>query len=159
MKIAAIFFGDKVDIDGDRAIVGAFGEDEADGLTSGAAYIFNVTTGELIHTLDNPNAYGTTDGDWFASSVSISGSYAIVGAHREDTPTTNSGKAYIFNINTGTLVQTLDNPNPYDTEFEDRFGLAVGIIGDYAIVGGSNEDEVDGSDSGKVYIYRAELPV
>ena len=37
--------------------------------------------GALLHTLDNPNAYGTSAGDQFGSSVAISGNSAIVGAH------------------------------------------------------------------------------
>ena len=59
-------------------------EDDAGGDNSGKAYIFNVTTGALVHTLDNPNAYGTSSADYFGGSVAISGNYAIVGAIGED---------------------------------------------------------------------------
>lgn len=51
----------------------------------------------LLHTLDNPNAYGTPASDNFGYSVAISGNYAIVGAYGEDdVGGLNSGKAYIF---------------------------------------------------------------
>jgi DNA-binding beta-propeller fold protein YncE len=146
-------FGLPLEIDGDFAIVGAYTEDDAGGTSSGKAYIYNATTGALVHTLDNPNAYDTSEGDFFGRTVAISGDYAIVGAHAEDDAGgTNSGKAYIFNVTSGLLVHTLDNPNPYAPNSQnggDRFGWVVAISGDYAIVGATYESD----QSGKAYIY------
>ena len=147
-------FGYSVAISGDHAIVGAYAEDDSGGLNSGKAYIFNVATGALVHTLDNPNAYSTSASDNFGRTVAISDNYAIVGAWSEaDAGGTASGKAYIFNVNSGLLVHTLDNPNPYSTAGNDRFSWSLGISGDYAIVGAIGEDDADGDDSGKAYIY------
>jgi hypothetical protein len=148
-------FGYSVAIDGDRAIVGARFEDDTDGGNSGKAYIFNVTTGALVHTLDNPNAFNTSAADNFGSSVAISGNYAIVGAPAEDDADgVQSGKAYIFNVTNGSLLHTLDNPNPVGISFNDSFGGSVAISGNYAIVGARLEDEADvGNDSGKAYIF------
>jgi outer membrane protein assembly factor BamB len=90
-----------VAISGNYAIVGVPYEDDAGGFSSGKAYIFNVTTGTLLHTLDNPNAFSTSTNDYFGLTVAISGNYAIVGAHREDEAGgIDSGKAYIFDIET-----------------------------------------------------------
>ena len=150
------YFGNSVAISGDYAIVSALGEDDAGGTTSGKAYIFNVTTGALVWTLNNPNAYDTSANDYFGRSVAISGNYAIVGAYYEDDaggPV--SGKAYIFNVTTGALVQTLNNPTVYGTSANDYFGISVAISGNYAIVGAYLEDDVGGSDSGKAYIFNA----
>ena len=150
------FFGNSVAISGDRAIVGAYLEDDAGGTSSGKAYIYNVTTGALVHTLNNPNAYNTSNNDYFGRSVAISGNYAVVGAYLEDDAGgTSSGKAYIFNITTGALVYTLDDPNAYGGSFEDFFGNSVAVSGDYAIVGASSEDDAGGTGSGKAYIYNA----
>ena len=147
-------FGRLVAISGNYAIVSAYVEDDAGGNSSGKAYIFNVATGVLVHTLDNPNAYSTSASDQFAFSVGISGNYAIVGAYLEDEPGgTNSGKAYIFNVTTGALTHTLDNPNPYSNSTFDAFGSSVAISGNYAIVGAIDEDDAGGLSSGKVYIY------
>jgi hypothetical protein len=148
-------FGNSVAIDGNYAIVGAYLEDDAGGNSSGKAYIFNVTTGALVHTLDNPNAFDTSLNDNFGLSVAISGNYAIVGARLEDEAATmiNSGKAYIFDVSTGALVQTLDNPNPYNEAFDDQFGGSVAISGKYAIVSAQYEDEVGGISSGKAYVF------
>jgi hypothetical protein len=90
-------FGSSVAISGSRVIVGATGEDDAGGTSSGKAYIFDISTGTLLHTLNNPNAYGTSANDRFSSSVAISDSYAVVGASDEDDAGgTGSGKVYIF---------------------------------------------------------------
>lgn len=94
-------FGASVATDGNYAIVGAFYDGDAGGTDSGKAYIFDVTTGSLLHTLHNPNAYGTSDSDYFGYSVAISGNYAVVGAWGEgegDAGGTDSGKAYFYQI-------------------------------------------------------------
>jgi hypothetical protein len=151
---AGDLFGYAVDVSGNYAIVSAKGEDDAGVNSAGRAYIFNVTTGALVHTLDNPNPIGTAAFDEFGRNVSISGNYAILGAYMEDeTGIQSSGKAYIFNVTTGALVHTLDNPNVYGTSAGDNFGWSVSISGDYAIVGAKNEDEASGNNSGKLYIF------
>jgi len=149
-------FGGSVSISGNYAIVGAYAEDDAGGSGSGKAYIFDVTTGNLLHTLDNPTAFGTSASDEFGYAVAISGNYAIVGAYAEDDATgANSGKAYIFDVTTGNLVATLDNPNAYIpiAGLNDQFGRSVSISGNYAIVGAQYEDDASGSGSGKAYIF------
>ena len=85
-------------MDGTTLVVGA--RENEDGLGgSGKVYVFNVDTGALIHTIDNPNVFGTVESDEFGESVSVDGDKLIVGAAREDEATgTGSGKAYIFKI-------------------------------------------------------------
>jgi len=147
-------FGLSVAICESYAIVSAFKEDDAGGTDSGKAYIYDNSTGNLLYTLDNPNAYGTSASDRFGQSISISESYAIVGAYVEgDAGGTNSGKAYIFSTSTGNLLYTLDNPNPYGTSGNDFFGWSVSISESHAIVGAYKEDDAGGTDSGKAYIY------
>jgi hypothetical protein len=147
-------FGKVVAISGDYAIVGALYEDDGGGINSGKAYIFNVATGVEVHTLNNPNAYSTSLQDSFGSSVSISDTHAIVGAPGEDdSDGTMSGKAYIFNVATGALVHTLNDPNPYSSPAGDQFGYSVSISDDYAIVGATGEDDASGEYSGKAYIF------
>jgi len=151
---AGDIFGYSVSISGNYAIVSALYEDDASGGNSGKAYIFDVTTGNLLHTLDNPNPYSTSDNDWFGQSVSISGNYAIVGAYAEDDAGgQESGKAYIFDVTTGNLVHTLDNPNAYSTSASDQFGYSVSIDGNYAIVSAIGEGEAGSVYSGKAYIF------
>jgi len=149
-------FGISTDISGNNCIVGAWKEDETSNLSSGKAYIFNVSTGALLQTLDNPNAYNTATGDKFGRSVAIDGNNCIVGAYFEDdVGGTGSGKAYIFNVSTGALLQTLDNPNAYNTSANDRFGLSASISGDTCAVGAYFEKSSTGSlSSGICYIFK-----
>ena len=59
-----------------------------------------MTTGSLLHTLNNPNAYSTSADDYFGQSVAISGNRVVVGAHGEDDAGgTDSGKVYLYNLN------------------------------------------------------------
>ena len=148
------YFGYSVSICNNYAIVGAYQEDVSGGSATGKAYIFNPSTGALLFTLNNPNAYGTTATDYFGYSVAICDNYAIVGAYQEDDAGgTDSGKAYIFNPSTGALLHTLDNPNTTGTSSGDNFGYNVSICSNYAIVGARYEDDENGTDSGKAYIF------
>jgi hypothetical protein len=149
-------FGRSVSISNTYAIIGAPFEDDAGGLQSGKAYIYNAATGDLLHTLSNPNAFSTSAFDFFGSSVSISNNYAIVGAHFEDDAGSDSGKAYIYNAVSGTLLSTLNNPNPVGNSISDYFGFSVSISDNYAIVGAYLEDAASlVLDAGKAYIYNA----
>jgi hypothetical protein len=115
-----------------------------------------VTTGALVHTLDNPNAWNTSAFDRFSLAVSISGNYAIVGAYQEDDASyTDSGKVYIFDVITGKLLHTLDNPNAYNNTYQDQFGYSVGIDGNNIIVSANKEDDAGGNSSGKAYVFSA----
>ena len=153
---ASAFGSYPIAISDNYAIIGDY--DAGPGAFGGAVYIYNVTTGALVHTLNNPNAYGTADYDYFGRQVAISGNYAIVGAEGEDDgpgPGLSSGKAYIFNVTTGALVHTLNNPNAYGGALgsDDQFGFSVAISGNYAIVGANYEDSAAGNRSGKAYIF------
>jgi outer membrane protein assembly factor BamB len=148
------YFGQVVDISDNYAIVGAVNEDESGVNSSGKVYIYDIVTGSLFRTLNNPNAYGTPSDDYFGYSVAISGNYVAVGANGEDdTSGTSSGKVYVFDILTGNLIWTLNNPNPYGTSVSDNFGKFVDICSNYIIVGAYQEDDAGGTTSGKVYIF------
>ncbi|RLC74102.1 MAG: hypothetical protein DRI61_17200 [Chloroflexi bacterium] len=150
-------FATRVAITGSYAIVSAPGEDYPTYVDTGKAYIFSTTTGVLLHTLNNPNAYGSGTDDYFGNSVAISESYSIVGAYGEDADESgggiNSGKAYIFSNSTGELLHTLDNPNPIQYFAADQFGFTVAITETHAIISAINEYDVNGNYSGKAYIF------
>ena len=146
-------FGFRAKISGNNALVTARQEDDAGGNDSGKAYIFDVTTGNLVHTLDNPNPVGSSLSDQFGQGADIYGNYCIVSAHTEDDSNTNSGKAYIFDVTTGNLVHTLDNPNAFGTSANDLFGIHVAMHGNYAAIGAFQEDDAGGTNSGKVYVF------
>ena len=108
-----------------------------------------------IQTYNNPNAYGTSADDNFGYSVATDGNYAIVGApYEDDAGGTQSGKAYIFDVTTGSLLHTLHNPNAYSTSADDYFGLSVAISGNRVVVSAYAEGDAGGTYSGKAYFYQ-----
>ena len=108
-----------------------------------------------IQTYNNPNAHGTSANDQFGYSVSVDGNRIIVSALYEDgAGETNSGKAYIFDATTGSLLHTLHNPNAYGTSASDYFGISVAISGNRVVVGAYGEDDAGGTYSGKAYVYQ-----
>jgi len=147
-------FGVSVAISGDYAIVGAYGDDT--GATDvGSAYIYarSGTTWSLQSTLNNPTPVAY---DRFGYSVAISGDYAIIGAHNDDTGSGDAGSAYIY-VRSGTtwsLQATLNNPTPVAN---DWFGYSVAISGDYATVGAS-QDDTGATYTGSAYIYGVSPP-
>lgn len=137
-------FGETVAISGNIAIVG---EPVGDGRRSGtgAAYLFDATTGQLLHKL-----FASDGGllDRFGQSVAISGSTAIVGAYLTDH---GAGAAYLFDVSTG---QQLFKLSALDAAAGDNFGLGVGISGNTAIVGASSKaDDHGGRFSGEAYLF------
>jgi len=147
-------FGDTVAISDTHVIVGSVEFDEdASNINAGRAFIYDVATGILLHTLENPSFTGATAGDRFANDVDICDNYAIVGAPFEDTDGSSSGAAYIYDPNTGSLLHVLNNPNAYSTAVSDNFGTQVAICDEYALVTASGEDVAGYTSSGVAYIF------
>ena len=75
-------FGTSVSISGDYAIVGASGDND-NGSHSGSAYVFRREGSDWVEETKLTASDGDYD-DYFGTSVSISGVYAIVGAPYDD---------------------------------------------------------------------------
>ena len=142
-------FGWSVSISGDYAIVGACKHD-ADGTDSGAAYIFK-RGGESWIEQCKLTAADAAAGDLFGHPVSLDGNYAIIGTHGDDN---YSGSAYIFKLNDV-------DPNTWDQQAKltasdrasvDRFGGAVSISDNWAIIGAYDDDD-NGASSGSAYVF------
>ena len=151
-------FGWSVAIDGDYAIVGAYGEDEdADDANTlskaGSAYIFERNDEGVWVEVQKIVASDRAVDDEFGWSVAIYGSTAVVGAHIDDKDAAgagfmyHAGSAYIFDrtgdgewTESQKIVASDRSPGfvfaPEHEDWNDRFGESVGIWNDYLIVGG-----------------------
>ena len=139
------YFGVSVSIDGDYAIVGAFGDDGY----RGSAYIFKWTGIVWSQQEKIVAADGEAD-DYFGVSVSINGEYTIVGSYYDDNSNGNdTGSAYIFK-RTGTVWSQEAKLTAADGEADDYFGVSVSIDEEYAIVGAFGDDGYRGS----AYIFK-----
>ena len=130
------WFGESVSIDGDYAVVGAYGVSQI-GEMRGAAYVYHRTGVNTWDTGVEILAPDAEDGDAFGKSVAISGNYAIVGAYGDDNGVNISGAAYIYyrigsnSWDGGTKVLAAQR------NYYDEYGFSVAIKGDYAIMGGA----------------------
>lgn len=149
-------FGISTDLDGDYAIVGAYHHDQpqsfgSDKSNAGAAYIYKRTQGGAdnwgqVATL---KASDFNTNDRFGISVTISGDYAVVGAHNEDENTTggstlaDAGAVYVFKRTQGGTDGwgQIKKLVASDRGAGDRFGNSIALDGDYLLVGAESEDE------------------
>lgn len=134
-------------IEGDRAIVGAMGDDD-NGIGSGSVYIFDWDGSNWIET-----KLLASDGaahDRFGSSVSLKQDRVIVGAHQDDDNGFDSGSAYIFEWDGINWVE--NKLTASDGSAQDKFGQNV-TIGENFAVAGSPQDDDNGSGSGSTYLF------
>jgi len=134
-------FGYSIAIEGTLAVIGSSSDDEL-GDGAGAAYIFDLTTGQQVRKL--LAADGIT-GDFFGSSIAISGDRVVIGSRSGQF----SGSVYIFDVATG---QQLFKIIAADGDISDRFGESVAIEGNIALVGASFDTE-NGIPSGSAYFF------
>lgn len=143
-------FGIGVAIDGDTAIVGAYGDD---GYT-GSVYVFDVS--DPYHPVEtyklvasdraSPDMFGYT-------GIAISGNIAIIGAHQDDDGGYNSGSAYVFDLTSGRQIAKL---TASDAAPRAAFGISCAISGSTAIIGacqGSQETDLSLIPPGVAYLF------
>jgi len=148
---AGDYFGVRVSVSGDYAIVTADWDDDK-GSGSGSAYAFKYEGGSWVQK-DKLLASDGAAGDHFGGgAVSISGDYAILGAIWDDDKGSRSGSAYIFKRESENWAEET-KLTPSDGAAYDEFGYSVVISGNYAVVGAKegNGNEVD---SGCAYVFK-----
>ena len=142
-------FGYAVTMSGNHVVVGGF-------LSSGgvgAAYVYDIasaTPNQPLLTLNNPSP---DINDTFGFSVSIDGSTIVVAAPFDDTSATDAGTTYVYDLASFAPTQpilTLQNPAP---DFNDQFGYAVTVNGDYVAVAAPLDDAVN-TDEGAAYLFK-----
>ncbi len=163
-------FGYSTSIDEDYVFIGAYKEDEdASGGNSlgnaGSAYVFKRSGTNWVQEAKLV-ASDRALNDYFGNSISIYGSYALVGAYSEDEDTygsntlTGAGSAYIFKRE-GTSWSQESKIVPDDRDDYDNFGCSVTLDGTNALIGANQEDEdATGANTvsmaGSAYIF--EIP-
>ena len=192
-------FGSAVATSGDTVVVGAPREEsnttgvngnQGDNSVgaAGAAYVFvrngaNWSQQAYLKAADPIGVCSTEGcigcscfpGDFFGSSVAVSGDTIVVGASQDDSnatgingnpadnSATNSGAAYVFARN-GTNWTQQAYLKASNTGNKDQFGVSVAVSGDTIVVGASTEDSnatgVNGdqsnnsaTDSGAAYVF------
>ena len=141
------FFGACVSIDGTVVAIGA-PEAGPKGKHSGAAYIFDATTGQQVHYLF------PADGHIFAkfgSSVGVDGQEVVIGAEQDNAGGFSSGAVYLYAAQSG---NQLDKLLASDADALDEFGGAVAVAGGVLVSGAARDDDL-GDASGSAYVFDA----
>ena len=144
-------FGSSVSLAADRAIAGAF-FDEDSGSESGSAYVFERQGDGTWLEAAKLNASDGLPFDRFGTSVSISGDRAIVGSYLHDDSATDAGSAYIYLRQGDGSWTEVGELTASDVATGDRFGVSVSISGDRALLGAYWDDDL-GTNSGSAYLF------
>jgi hypothetical protein len=147
-------FGSSVAISGDTAIVGKRFDDIAErGQLDGSAYVFQRSAGVWREQQKLRGFHPVQSGlHLFGGSVAISGDTAIVGAVGNSAFGCAACGAYIFERRGGVWSQQQQLQGA-DVDGTDRYGNAVAISGDTAIVGSFRDDHSGGMNSGSAYVF------
>jgi FG-GAP repeat len=140
-------FGYSIAIDNGVVAVGARHADN--GNSTGSAYIFNASTGELhFKLLPSDGAFN----DNFGFFIAIANGIAAVGSPFDGDNGTNSGSAYLFDIPPFTEIFASDGAA------SDNFGYSIAIDNGIVAVGAWLDDD-NGSNSGSAYLFDASTGV
>jgi hypothetical protein len=147
----ADLFGSSVSISGTRLVVGV-PSDDTGAVNAGSAYVYDLvasTPTAPVKTLNNPSPGFD---DRFGYCVAISGTRVAVGCPRADFSATDSGRAYLYDLNSAVPsipAFTLTNPSPAASNL---FGASVALSGTRLVVGVPMGNS-GATNSGFAYIY------
>jgi hypothetical protein len=135
-----------VAIDGDRIVLGAR-LDSTMGDAAGAGYVFEKWNGQWIQTAKLlPHSARALD--WIGEAVAVRGDRIVLSGHHHDQIGSNSGVAFVFQLQNGQWVETkllqssAASPN-------DEFSFALSMSGD-TLLGTS---PFDGGNVGAAYVF------
>ena len=152
-------FGQDVAVFGNRALISTTQDDTAN-MNAGAAYLFDTTTGSLLHTFLNPtpelnNVFGNNDN--FGFSVALSSTRIAIAAPNENINGFHNGAVYLYDLATFNLLKTLVIPTP-NRDTEEFLGNDVALSDTYVLAGapfrnlGSAQAQ---KDLGAAFLYDA----
>ncbi|MCB1207865.1 MAG: FG-GAP repeat protein [Verrucomicrobiales bacterium] len=146
-------FGQSVAIDGNTAVVGAYGEDGPTNAesASGAVYVF-VRSGSRWIQQAYLKTTTSTAGDFLGLSVALSGNTIAAGAPYDDAGVADSGAAFVFvrNGKTWTEQARLKASSPVNSEL---FGWSVTVSGDSVVAGARNATSSGQAGAGAAYVF------
>jgi hypothetical protein len=144
------------EIEGDRVVLGAFGDDFPGAENAGSAYIFErigprgaQTWVELTKLVD-PEPGPDDRMGWSTSILADRIALGVVGDDHADAP--SAGSVRIFELQEGVWSQVADLQAP-DAEDFDQFGTAVALHGESVVIGSWGDDVDTLENAGSAYIF------
>lgn len=125
--------------------------DGQDDVTTGAGvvYVLDAKTRALVRKIRNPQPGFK---DTFGQAMAVKGNLLLVGAPYDSTDATRNGIVHLMDLNTGALLLTLHEPQPYAGGY-GSFGRAVQFMGNKLVVGAYGNTGVDPNSRGRVYVF------
>ena len=163
------YFGSSVAVSGDVLYVGAYGDDDS-AVDAGAVYILEdknddgdyADTGENVKLSGLTNGITLDSGDYFGSSVAVSGDVLYVGATGDDDGYHNAGAFYILEDKNDD-GDYADEDEAYKIGSEtpgvmlaehDYFGSSLFVSGSEIYVGAYGDDYGGYNNSGTLYVLK-----
>ena len=147
-------FGYSVAIDGDKALVGAYLDDNENGNDAGSVYVFVRENTQWIEQAKLLASDGA-GGDQFSSHLVLKDNTALIGSPLDDDLGTNSGSVYVFEFNENDAESGWTEQAKLlssDGSGSDVFGVNIAFDGNRALIGAQLDDD-RGSNSGSAYIF------
>ena len=142
-------------VDGNIAVVGAYGQDRGGSSNVGAAYVFELNGGAVTQ-LAALTASDAGQADEFGYSVDISGDTIVIGARGvEDAGGADRGAAYVFTKPPGGWTSATETARltSSDSADYDQFGSAVGVSGGTVVVGAPRHNPGGQTWAGAAYTF------
>lgn len=151
-------FGWSVALQGDTAVVGARADSAAGSTSAGAVHVFR-RVGDAWQTQARLGAPEGQAGDQFGESVALSGITLLAGARLDGAPgTSEAGSAHAFRWSGATWSWQGRLLPPVDAG-SARFGTAVALDGETAIVG-APEVSIDQMEArGAAFVFEGSQPI
>lgn len=153
------YFGYSVSLSGDRALIGSYGDTGR----KGSAYIFDLdsNSNDWLEAQKIIASDGASN-DYFGYSVSLSGDRVLIGARGDDDLGTDSGSAYVFDLNTNTSIWMETQKLISNAAIPNRqyFGSAVTLSGDRALIGAKKQlhpGNVTFNGEGSAYVFELDI--
>ena len=143
-------FGHAIALIGNRVVVGDPQASTQTTFYSGAAYVFDVMSGDQLLTLRPSGSVRGRPG-WFGHSVGVSDSIIVVGAPHEQVESIPAGMVYGFDGKTGAIVRKFVSPHLS----ESLFGWSVAVAENSLLVGAFGHEGMH-REEGIVYEFEIE---
>ena len=143
-----VSFGFVVAVDGDTAVIGAWGDDD-NGPFSGSAYVFTRTSGVWTEQ-QKLTASDGEDFDLFGFLVAVDGDTVVVGALTDDDNGDSAGAVYVFTHDAGVWTEQ-QKLTASDGASMDFFGNSIAVDGNTMLIAADGGGVLDGP--GFVYVF------
>jgi MYXO-CTERM domain-containing protein len=150
--VAEDVFGASVALEGDRALIGSFGDTVGSSTAQGSAYAYAWNGSAWSNEQQLLAADGAAN-SWFGYGVALAGDLALVSAPLTDIgQNANKGAAYVFAASSNTWVEQ-QKLVASDGMIEDFLGARVALSAERALVSTTRDMIGENTEQGSVYVF------